>query len=132
MYEYYLGPTGQEQKMSRVGLTVTPGEAIIGNEQRLPGVSAKLVRDVIARKRTWSLKYENLPGQEADTLDNGMGRDSLRSLYETGGELVFMTASESGIYESYTVLFAMGSFKDPRTQVEPFWRFSVEFELVEV
>jgi hypothetical protein len=131
-YEYYLGTAGSEWKLSRVDLTVTPDEEIIGSEQRLSGTEANLARDVVANKKKWSISYKNLPGLDANVPDGGLGRDRLRWLYEQGGEMIFWVPTESGIYEKYTVLFEMGSFSDPRVKVEPFWRFDVSFGLKEV
>jgi hypothetical protein len=115
--------------LSAGGLTVKAGCSRVGTRGRL--ASAKLVSDQVAVKRTWTFSYVDLPGQTADVLDGGLGRDDLRAAFDAGGACTLTVPVETGTDEDVSVLFS-DSFSEQRTQVQPCWRWNLEFTLEEI
>ena len=126
--DYYLGDLGSEEMLSAVDRTPpkeTPLE--IKRETRL--ASGKLVRDVIATKRVFSFSWHWLPGQDSDVEDSGLGRDSLRDLYDDGGSYNLMVPLETGGHDSVTVYF--DNYSEERARVGSYYLWNVDFTLVE-
>jgi len=123
MSTYYL----DGHKLSAVERQMETSSERIARETRL--ASGRLVRDVIAIKRTWSIEYDWLPGDDDDVIDDGLGRDSIRGMYEDGGTYTFSVPRESDTEDEVTVMF--GEYEEERIRTNPnyFWR--VSFELVE-
>jgi hypothetical protein len=115
--------------LSAGGLQVKTGLARIAQRTRL--ASGSLVEDIIATKRVWRFTYDELPGDTGDVLDDGLGRDALRGLFDAGGTLTLTVPLEGGSTENVTVMFGE-NFDESRTRVRSFWRWNVEFELDEV
>jgi hypothetical protein len=127
--EYYLGESGSEEMLSSISLVVETGHEVLKSETRL--ASGALVRDVIARKRRWEFTWEFLPGDDTDVEDSGLGRDSLKDLFDTGGELVLKVPLETGGTDDVDVLFE-GEFSERRIRVSPYFAWEVGFSLVEI
>jgi hypothetical protein len=110
-------------------MTIEETEREIARTTRL--ASGNLVKDVIARKRTWSLSWKYLAGDTANTMDGGLGRDALKTLFETGGELNFILPEEGGGSETVEVMFGE-EFGESLITTSPDWKWKVSFELIEV
>ncbi len=125
--EYYLGELGSEAMLSSVEREVQEVPERIVRQKRL--ASGKLVRDVVAVKRSFSFSYENLPGLDVNVADSGIGRNSLRDLFDEGGSYSLLVPQEVGGFESVTVYF--DGYKEKRKKVTPYYQWDVNFTLVE-
>lgn len=125
--DYYLGELGSEEMLSNVDREVEEEPLPIQKETRL--ASGKLVRDVVTIKRTFSFAWERLPGQDSDVVDGGLGRDSLRDMYNEGGSYNLMVPLETGGYDDVTVLF--DKYSEKRDRVGSYYLWNVELTLVE-
>ena len=126
--EYYLGELGSESMLSSVDRDVNEQPERLKKETRL--ASGKLVRDIIAVKRTVKFSYEKLPGKTSDVADGGMGRNDIRDLYDEGGELSLRIPKDVGGFDDVTVFF--GSYSEDRASATPYYQWDLQFTLVEV
>lgn len=125
--EYYLGELGSEYMLSSVERDVQEVPERIMRQQRL--ASGKLVRDVVAVKRTYKFSYKDLPGLDANVADSGLGRNSIRDLFDDGGSLSLLVPQEVGGFESVTVYFE--GYQEDRKKVIPYYQWDLDFTLVE-
>lgn len=125
--EYYLGELGSELMLSSVDRKVTEDPLEIKKETRL--ASGKLVCDVVATKRIFNFSYELLPGKDSDVADSGVGRNSVRELYDDGGSYNLRAPLELGGYDDVTVVFA--GYKEERVSVIPHYQWNISFSVVE-
>lgn len=126
---HYLGLAGQERKLSIVALKVGgPVYEVLKREDRLD--SGTLTRDIIAKKRRWTVAYSFLAGHDSDTVDSATGYHNLRDLFDDGGALVLMVPDEITGHEDVDVMFE--GFEAERVQVAPFYAYRVRFGLVEI
>lgn len=123
MSTYYL----DGYKLSAVERQMDTSSERLARETRL--ASGRLVRDVIAIKRTWAIEFDWLPGDDDDVIDGGLGRDSIRQMYEDGGTYTFSVPRESDTEDEVTVLF--GEYEEERIRTTPNYFWHVSFELVE-
>lgn len=126
--EYYLGELGSESMLSSVDRNVNENPERLKKETRL--ASGKLVRDIIAVKRTFKFSFEKLPGKTSDVADGGMGRNDIRDFYDEGGELNLRVPLDVGGYEDVTVLF--GGYSEDRASATPYYQWDLQFSLDEV
>ena len=126
--EYYLGELGSESMLSSVDRDVNEQPERLKKETRL--ASGKLVRDIIAVKRTVKFSYEKLSGKTSDVVDGGLGRNDIRDLYDEGGELNLRIPLDVGGFEDVTVLF--DSYSEDRASATPYYQWDLQFTLVEV
>ncbi len=126
--EYYLGELGSESMLSSVDRNVDENPERIKKDVRL--ASGKMVRDVIAVKRTFKFGYKKLPGKTSDVADDGMGRNDLRDLYDDGGELNLRVPLDVGGYDDVTVLF--DGYSEKRASATPYYQWDLQFTLTEV
>lgn len=91
--DLYLGPTGSTQFLSPFGRKFTEGEVEISRTERT--ISGRLVRDVVAVKKKFTLSYDLLDGE--DLLD-------FLELYGLNQELSFDRYTSDTEYVTYSVL----------------------------
>lgn len=126
---HYLGPDGQARKLSIVTLKIVgPQYQVLKREDRLD--DGTLTRDVIARKRKWTVSYEYLPGYDSNTVDNAVGYHTLHDMFTTGGALEFRVPDEKQGHDEVSVMFE--GFEAERVQVRPHYAYRVMFGLVEI
>ena len=125
--EYYLGELGSELMLSSVERKVAENPLHIKKETRL--ASGKLVRDVVAIKRIFPFSYEWLPGQDTDVADGGVGRDSIRDMYDAGGSYNLRVPLEKGGFDDVVVYF--DKYKEVRVRTAPHYLWDLSFSLVE-
>lgn len=125
--EYYLGELGSESMLSSVERKVSEAPLEISKKTRL--ATGKLVKDIIAVKRVFNFSYEWLPGQDSDVADSGMGRDSIRELYDDGESLNLRAALEEGGFDDIAVHF--DGYKEERIRTAPYYIWNLSFSLVE-
>lgn len=125
MIHYHLDGSN----MSAVAVEIEVGTQRIVKKTRL--ADGSLAEDAIAVKRSWKFSYSDLPGLTANVIDGGLGRDSIKSSYNTGGVKTLTVPLESGSTEAVSVMFAE-QFTEKRVLGEPFWRWDLSFTLDEV
>lgn len=125
--EYYLGELGSELKLSSVDRLVSEAPLKIKKEVRL--ATGKMVRDVIATKRILKFSYKLLPGKDSDVADEGVGRNSIREMYDDGGTYNLRVPLDVGGYDDVTVFF--DKYDEGRTKAVPYYLWQVNFTLVE-
>jgi hypothetical protein len=100
--DIYLGPSGTETLLSPFGRKLRISDVILAREERT--ASGRLVRDIIATKKKFTLSYEMIDGDELDMLI---------ALYEANGEMSLLlyndtfpttTPEQGDDCDSYTVL----------------------------
>jgi hypothetical protein len=100
--DIYLGPLNSETLLSPFGRKLRISDVILAREERT--ASGRLVRDIIATKKKFTLTYEMIDGDELDVLIG---------LYEANGEMSLLlyndtfptTTPEAGDdCDAYTVL----------------------------
>ncbi|MBT3390350.1 MAG: hypothetical protein HN413_08050 [Chloroflexi bacterium] len=125
---YYLGTEGAEKKLSTVTANFKgPQYFELKREDRTD--QGTLKKDVIARKRRWTLTWSHLPSFDSDVVDYATGKYSLEQMYLTGGSLVLRMPAELGTYE--TVNVQIESFQADRSQVTPHYAWRVQMVVVE-
>ena len=125
--EYYLGELGSESKLSSIELDVSESPLEISKKTRL--ATGKLVKDIIAVKRVFNFSYEWLAGQDSDVVDSGLGRDSIREMYDDDGAFNLRAPLEGGGFDDVTVHF--NKYKEKRIRTTPYYLWNLSFSLVE-
>jgi hypothetical protein len=80
----YLGPSGSETLLSPFGRKLRISDVILAREERT--ASGRLVRDIIATKKKFTLTYEMIDGDELDVLIG---------LYEANGEMSLLLYNDT-------------------------------------
>lgn len=128
--DIYLGLLGQEEKVSAFGRTLTITDEILSREERT--ASGRLVRDIIATKKTFSLSYEVISGDDlAQFLDFYDLNSELSLLIFTESNATTTTPEPSENYDIYTVLMAPISRERLLLASDGLWS-GVNIELTEV
>ena len=92
--EIYLGvDAGTLQLLSALGRTYEVRSKQYSKSDRT--ASAKLVRDVIATKKTFTLAYSMIDGDDLDTY---------KDLYDEDSKLLLRVYTDDSNYEDFTVL----------------------------
>lgn len=129
MADYLLGATGSEERLCNLTMKVKCTPIELGKRDRLS--AGKLVKDVIAVKRSWSFSWRWLAGNTEDTHDGGLGRNALRALFDAGEALNLVIPVEDAEDEAVVVMFGT-DFPEEPVQTSPFWKWNVGFTLEEV
>lgn len=125
--EYYLGELGSESMLSSVDRTVKEVPLPIEKSTRL--ASGKMVKDVVAIKRVFNFSYKLLPGKDADVADSGVGRNSIREMYDDSGTYNLRVPLDVGGYDDVTVYFE--KYSEERARAAPHYLWNLSFSVVE-
>lgn len=93
--DIYLGPAGEEEKLSPIGRRLREQDIEIGREGRT--FSGRKVKDVRVTKKEFTLTYSNI---------DYSALAQLRTLYNLKSELNLVVYYRTGETETYTVLLS--------------------------
>ncbi len=88
-----LGPVGSETLMPAFGRTFSEALEEIGREERT--ASARLVKDVVAQKKIFTLAYSAIDGDELEII---------KALFALKSELNFIHQVQASQQETFTVI----------------------------
>lgn len=100
--DIYLGELGSEELLSPFGRKLTIADEEIGREQRT--ASGKLVKDIIATKKKFTLAYETIDGDALEQFLDIYDLNDELSLFIYHTDVPSTTSDESNYYDAYTVL----------------------------
>ena len=130
---FKLGATGEQKTISGHNREFSEGRRILCAERRRGDGS--LVRDVIAEKKEWQFSFRALPHSDAQTVDSGMGVQSLKDMLTLSlvSILVLTIPTEGGSEVNYNVMFDSQSWKEKIvSRYTGNWKSDVSFTLLEV
>jgi len=130
---FKLGVAGLQKTISGHNRDFNEARRIICAERRRG--DGRLVRDVISEKKEWQFSFRSLPHSDAQTVDNGMGVTSLKSMMTLSltSVLRLTIPTEDGSEINYDVMFEAQSWKEKIvSRNDGNWKSDVSFTLVEV